>query len=112
MAELILIITVLIILTQGIELLFAFFTGIRSKGELLLIFYANIAVNTPSILISRLCYYFGGVSLYKYAFLLEILVVTVEGIIFSKYSKSIKHPFIFAFAINALSFTAGLIVGG
>lgn len=110
MAELILILVVSLILTQIIELLFALLTGIRDKRELSLIFLTNLVTNPPTVLISRLFYYFGGIALYRYAFLLEILVVILEGIIYSKCSNFIKHPFMFALAINALSFTAWLII--
>jgi hypothetical protein len=41
---------------------------------------------------------------------LEILAVLTEGYYFKKYGENFKHPYLFALAVNAFSYTAGLLI--
>lgn len=108
MLELILILVISLLLTEVIEVLFAIAARVKSRRELMLIFLMNVVTNPPVVLITRLCRYAFGTKIYILALAAEIPVVIAEGLMYSKYSKNVKRPFVFAAAINVTSFSLGL----
>lgn len=92
-----------LVLTEAFECAFALSLKKRGKA-LLLCALVNIVTNPPVVLLSMLL---GGGWLLIAG--LELSAAGLEGALF-RYSGLYKHPFLFALAANALSFSLGLVV--
>ena len=90
-------------LTELIECAFAL--SLRKQGKaLVLCAFVNLITNPPVVLLSRLL---GGGWLLVAG--LELSAVAVEGLLY-RYSGLYKRPFLFSLAVNALSFSLGLLI--
>jgi len=100
--EMPLILAVSLTLTVIIELVFALFL---KKRELLLIFLVNVLTNPIAVFLA----YMFDRNIFIILFI-EILVVIIEGVLYSKYSQHIKRPFMFSIFANAISYFIGVIL--
>lgn len=103
--NILLILAVSLILTEIFEILYAFIYGLRQRGEFFLLILINVITNPCAVILA----YLGGNSL-VITLLIEILVVIIEGGLYSLYSETVKKPYTFALCINALSYFTGVII--
>ena len=94
-------------LTLLLELVFALVWGLR-KEKLLMVVLMNILTNPAAyVLYSFMTVYLGYPKLWP-AIVLEAAVITIEGLCCKDF---IERPWIFAAAVNAFSYIAGLLLG-
>lgn len=100
-----------LLITISVELFMAFILGYR-KRDLLNVLLVNILTNPllNSLVIYVNVYYglrYRNIILY----ILEIVVVFVEGLIYQKYlKKRIINGYVLSFILNLLSYVIGLII--
>lgn len=96
------------VLTVVIEAAFAFIFSVRTARGQLIVFLANTITNPLLNCIITVVTFFISPSLYYYLIApLEILVVIVEGIIYSK-TLSVKiNPFLLSLILNICSYFIG-----
>lgn len=100
-------------LTVVIEVSLAVIAKVRDKENLTTVLWVNVLTNPVVVFIANMIsiifenYFITMVSIY----LLEILVLIVEGFLFKKYLKNVKmKPFLFALYLNGISFFIGEII--
>ena len=78
--------------------------------DLLLLILANLMTNPAVVLL----YWLVAMSTKWNAYLiqapLEALAVLTEGLLFKKYGQEFKRPYLFAIAVNAFSYGAGILL--
>lgn len=70
-----------------------------------LIALVNVVTNPPAVFIAYVTGYTLPIML-----ALEVLVVVTEGALYSRFSEQIKRPFIYAIAVNTISFLIGVLL--
>lgn len=103
--------TVLLIslgLTLTIELPLLALFGLRGR-ELLLGVLANVFTNPPVVLLYHLVKAYVGFPPWLALAALEVSAFLAEGLIF-RLGTSLKKPFLVSLAVNAVSFSAGIII--
>ena len=98
-----------LLITISIELVGAIIIGIRNKKDILYIVFINILTNPLlNIIYLNVIMYCGFTKGSIALYILEILVVMIEGLIYKKYFIYKKiNPFIISFILNILSYTIG-----
>ena len=96
-----------LLLTLLLEWLAAFVWGLRGKNAFLLVTLVNIATNPVAVLTYWLYGIYLGRALSAVQLVIEIVVVTVEALIYRSFAKEksfgIKRPVWFAILANGLS---------
>ena len=100
-----------LILTIIVEVLFAIILGVRKKKDILNITLANAITNPPLVSLTFACNLFFGLNARMILeYILEILVVFIEGFIYHKYLNFKKiNPFVLALLLNIASYGLGII---
>ena len=98
-------------LTILIEVSLAFILGVRKKRDFLNIILVNIMTNPIVVTLPILLYILFNYSVYRYSiYILEVLAVILEGLVYLKILKYRKlNPFALSLILNAVSFGIGLI---
>jgi len=86
------------------------FTGKRNKKDLMLVIMVNIITNPVVVLVYWLIYIYTEWNIVIVVVLLEIMAVLTEGYYFKRYGRTFKHPFVFSLAVNAFSYSAGVVI--
>ena len=94
-----------LLLTEGLELLFALIWGVRGGADYCLILLANLLTN-PAVVFLR--YTITGAP--AFIFLLESSAVLIEGALYARRGRTIRRPWIFSLCANAFSFGLGLLL--
>jgi len=97
-------------LTILFEVGFYLLTGKRNKKDLLLVILVNALTNPIVVLLYWIAYFNTNWNTIIIITPLELFAVITEGYIYKKNAQSIKRPFIFSLAANALSFTLGILI--
>lgn len=98
-----------LLLTIIIELIIALIIGIRDKKDIINVILVNVITNPivvllPIIIYIKFGYTFEKISLY----ILEVLTVLLEGLIYKKVLKYKKiNPFLISLILNLASFLIG-----
>ena len=96
-----------LLLTLVLECLFAFLWGLRGKKAFLLVTLVNIVTNPAAVLTYWLYSMYYGKALLVVQVGIEILVVTVEALIYRSFAKKesfgLKRPILFAMLANVFS---------
>lgn len=98
-----------LLLTIIIELIIALIIGIRDKKDIINVILVNVITNPivvllPIIVYIKFGYTFEKISLY----ILEVLTVLLEGLIYKKVLKYKKiNPFLISLILNLASFLIG-----
>ena len=93
-------------LTLVLELAFALVCGVRGRG-LLLVALMNLLTNPAAVTIHFFCTAYLGWTSFWPVLLLEAAVVAVEALCCR---GVIRRPWRFALAVNAFSYTIGLLL--
>lgn len=99
-------------LTVIIELVVSLIIGIRGKEDLKVVFLANVITN-PIVVFTANCVSFlnNEVLYYVVVFILELLAIIVEFIIFKKFLNFKKKSPLFISCINnIISFSLGVVI--
>ena len=101
-----------LIITYLLELIGAYFLKITNKKNIINIILVNILTNPFVVSLSfYINIVYGLKSRIICLFLLEILVILIEGIIYHKYLTNIKiNPYIISLILNLLSYLIGEIL--
>lgn len=103
-----------LLLTLFIEWVFAYIWGLRGKRPFLLVTLVNIVTNPAAVLTYWLYGMYCGKALAAVQIGIEIVVVTVEALIYRSFAKKdafgIKKPVLFAVLVNMLSW--GIVFWG
>ena len=101
-----------LILTIVIELVFAILLGVRNKKDFFTVILVQIVTNPIVVTVPYLIYLnYGYVPYIVSIYVLEIITILVEGLIYFKVLKFRKiDPFVFAFILNGLSYAIGEII--
>jgi len=81
-----------------------------NKKDILLVILVNTLTNPIVVLIYWILYYNTNWSTILIIVPLEIFAVITEGFIYKRKSECINRPFLFSLAVNAFSYTTGLII--
>lgn len=109
--RLILTLLISLMLTLIFELLLAIIVKV-GKRDLLLVMLVNIITNPAVVLIYVLISnHYHDVPGMLIQLPLEAAAVLVEWLYYRRFSEKIKKPFLFSLAANALSYSAGIIIG-
>ncbi len=96
------------VITLFLELILAWILGIRKKRDLLTVVLVNTLTNP---LLNLILLYLAAsfpYSTYQWAVpLMELLIWMAEGLLFRKFLKKLRHPFLFSACLNAVSFFGG-----
>lgn len=98
-----------LLLTIIIELIIALIIGVRDKKDVINVILVNVITNPivvllPIIIYIKFGYTFEKISLY----ILEVLTVLLEGLIYKKVLKYKKiNPFLISLILNLASFLIG-----
>ena len=107
-------ILVCLLLTLIIESLVAFLIGVRKGKDFLNIILVNIVTNPIVVTVPYLIYIYFGFKFYNISiYVLEILTLIVEGLIYLKvldYNKI--NPILLSAILNLCSYGIGLILNG
>lgn len=105
--------TISLFLTVVIEVSLAAIAKVRDEENLTTVLWVNVLTNPVVVFIANMIsmifenYFITMVSIY----ILEILVLIVEGFLFKKYLKNVKmKPYLFALYLNGISFFIGEII--
>ena len=109
-AELLITLGISLALTIVLETIFFFVSGKRDKMDFLLLVLVNVLTNPVVVLIYWLCAVYTSWNAYLIQIPLEISAVLVEGFCFYKYGREFKRPYLFAIAVNAFSYFAGILL--
>ncbi len=107
-----LIMFICLISTIIVELLISLLLGIRNKRDILNIVLANCLTNPLVVSITNIVnVYIGYNESYIVLYILELLVVIVEGLLYKKYLIYKKiNPFIISLILNLCSYLFGLLI--
>ena len=107
-----LIMLICLISTIIVELLISLLLGIRNKRDILNIVLANCLTNPLVVSITNIVnVYIGYNESYIVLYILELLVVIVEGLLYKKYLIYKKiNPFIISLILNLCSYLFGLLI--
>lgn len=96
-----------LLLTLLIEWIFAFVWGLRGKKTFLLVTLVNLVTNPAAVLTYWLYGMYCGKALLAVQIGIELVVVTVEALIYRNFAKEesfdLKWPVLFAVLANGLS---------
>ncbi len=95
-------------LTLAVELPLLLAFGFR-RTDMLLGFLANLLTNPPLVFTYHVLKAFTPLPPFPVLLALEALAFVTEGVIF-RFGTEKKHPFLIALAVNAVSFSAGLLI--
>ncbi len=102
-----------LVLTLICELAYALFWGVRDRHDLLLNAAVNVLTN-PIVVFVYYCVWFyrppirqGAVTL-----VMEILAVVTEALLYRKFARTIRRPWLFALSANAFSYGLGELING
>jgi len=99
-----------LVLTEALELCFAFIFKIWNKRDILLVLVVNVITNPPVVILSYLFNTRTDVPQLLTVSVLEAAAVLTEGLYYRRYAEAIKHPFIFSLGANAFSYLTGLLI--
>jgi len=97
-------------LTIIFEVGFYLLIGKRNKKDLLLVILVNTLTNPVVVLLYWIAFFNTNWNTTIIKAPLEIFAVLTEGYIYYKHAQTIKRPFIFSLAANAISFSLGLLI--
>ena len=101
-----------LLLTIIIEISISFIIGIREKEDLKVVFWTNVLTNPVVVYIANCVKVLNNNVIYNIAvFIMEVLVIIVEFIIYKKfldYKK--KSPLLISSINNIISFSLGIII--
>lgn len=97
-------------LTILIELLVALFAGYRDRKALKTVLLVQILTNPIVVLISNACVLYTHLPFLAFQLPLEIAAVCAEWQIYRRFASTIKRPFLFSLAANAISYTIGYVL--
>lgn len=100
-----------LLVTLILEMVAAILWGVRVKRNLLVVALVNCITN-PGL---NLLLLVGGIyfpySVIRFLLLgMELLIVLSEGFLFRSFLENVKHPFLFSFCLNCVSFFLGGIL--
>ncbi len=101
-----------LILTVIIEVLVALLLGVRNKKDLLNVMLVNIITNPIVVSLPHLLLIYFGYSIYRVSFyVLEVVTVLFEGLIYKKVLNYKKiNPFLLSLLLNGSSYLIGEII--
>lgn len=101
-----------LLITILIEFIGAIIIGIRDKKDILIIILINILTNPIlNIIYLIVTIYLKFINEKIALYILEVLVVVIEGVIYKKYFEYKKiNPFIISIILNTLSYSMDIIL--
>lgn len=98
-------------ITMLAELTVTWLWKIREKNEWYVIFLVNLITNPVLVMIRIWGYYLLSPEVLQGMILfLEILILFLEGFLYSRRLYTCRHPYLLSAAVNAASFGTGLIL--
>lgn len=99
-------------LTIIIELLLALLIRVKNKDNLSTIIWVNCLTNPIVVFLTNISLFLNNILITNLIlYLLEIIVVPVEGYLFRKNLKEMKiNAYTFSLYLNVLSFSCGLLI--
>ncbi len=100
-----------LLLTLACECAVGFFWGLRKRREYLVLCLVNILTNLAlniGLVFLRTYVYYKTVNLLTYVF--EILIFIAEALLYRKFLKNFRHPFLLSLTANLASYGAGVLV--
>lgn len=100
-------------MTLALELLYALFWGVRDRRDLILCALVNVLTNPIVVFIFYYVWYTrppvrqGWVTLVT-----EVLAVVTEALLYQRFARSIRRPWLFALSANAFSYAVGELING
>ena len=100
-------------LTLIFELAYAWMWGVRERHDFLLVCAVNVLTNpivvfaAYSAMYRRTALRLGVVML-----IMETLAVVTEGLLYQKFARTIRRPWLFALSANAFSYAVGELING
>ncbi len=97
-------------LTLVLEAAIAILFKLKSE-ELCLFLLVNLLTNPAAVYLNLvLCSFFPYISVFAWQIPTELAVIGIEGLIYSKRSRSLRMPWLFAAVANVFSYSIGLII--
>ena len=98
-------------LTFILELSYAWFWGMRGLHDFLLAAAVNMLTNPIVVFVYYLVWYRRfAVNRGLVTLGLEIWAVVTEALLYRKYAKTIRRPWLFSLSVNAFSYAAGELI--
>ena len=100
-------------MTLVLELTFALFWGVRGHHDLRLTILVNVLTNPIVVFV----YYYVRIRRFplNYGWItigMEAFAVVTEALLYKKFSRTIKRPWLFSLSANAFSYAAGELING
>ena len=102
-----------LMLTLVLELAYALMWGVRDRHDLILAVLVNVLTNPVVVFVYYYVWYRkppvrqGVVTLVT-----EVLAVVTEALLYRKYARTIRRPWLFALSANAFSYGMGELING
>ncbi len=100
-------------LTLAFELGYALLWGVRKKRDMILAALVNVLTNPVVVFVYYFVWYRRlDVNRGIMTLIMEIWAVVTEALLYRKYSRAIRRPWLFSISANAVSFAAGELING
>ena len=100
-------------MTLLLELAYALFWGVRGRYDLLLTVLVNVLTN-PIVVFTvyyvRIRRFSMNTGLVTAG--LEIFAVVTEALLYRRFSRTIRRPWLFSLSVNAFSYAVGELING
>lgn len=102
-----------LLLTIIIEISISFIIGIKDKKDLKVVLWVNVLTNPVVVYIANCIKLLNNNVIYNiFVFIMEVLVIIVEFVIYKKYlDYKNKSPLLISSINNIISFSLGIIIG-
>ncbi len=102
-----------LVMTLALELVYARLWGVRGGDDLLLTVLVNVLTN-PIVVF---CIYYFHIRRFSgnqgvLTAGLEIFAVVTEALLYSRFSRTIRRPWLFSLSVNAFSYAVGELING
>ena len=100
-------------LTLALELGYARFWGVREIRDLLLAAAVNVLTNPIVVFVYYWVWYNRfPVNRGLVTLVMEIWAVMTEALLYRKFARTIKRPWLFSLSVNAFSYAMGELING
>ena len=97
-------------LTLLLELPFVYAWGLRSRHNLKLAVLVNVLTNPAVVLLYVLAVMYTELAMVPVVLLLEGTAWITEGLLYKRYARAIRRPWLFAIAANLFSYGMGELI--
>jgi hypothetical protein len=99
-----------LLITLVVELLFSLAVRLRNRHDLLLICAVNCLTNPAAVFIHYRILYRTNWNLTITTILLETAVIIAEALLLWRFARAINNPILFSASANILSFSIGKLI--